>query len=225
MPFTRSKVLKKVLSIGLSAALIYNTTLPAFGQEFFSSDNPPTRRQRIESNLPAARRMHEVGPAVIDRTNYNNTHAEVARVINEYFESKYKQKMESSAYARAEEIKKEILGDEQKDLQREYFADRTENQNNIPPDYKAEYFNYIRGKADEKQQENTAEYQKFLRELGQQETLYLSQGAPAEAVAEWKAAEIADKQASYQENKAGIEAFYHQEVPRRVQVQLHRVHA
>ena len=121
MPPVKRKFLKQIISLGLSAALICENIVPAFGQEFFYIDNPAS---------------------ISDNTSFNNAVADIKADIVNYIREEHQKKLKNDIYARAEEIKKEIIGDEQKELQKEHFEPKTKK---VPTEaeLKAEYIKQI----------------------------------------------------------------------------------
>ena len=105
MSFIKNKFLKKTICLGLSAALIYNATVPAFGQEFFHKSFKDIEVQEI----------------AIDNTYFDHTKADIQRYIQNAFFEEQKRKMSDDTHRRAHEIVMEILGDEQGDIIKEHF--------------------------------------------------------------------------------------------------------
>lgn len=141
MPPIKNKFLKKTICLGLSAALIYNTTVPAFGQEFFYIDNPA---------------------AISDHTSFNHTAAEIKAEIINHAREDYQNNLKQDAFARAEEIKKEIIGDEQKEIQKEHFEPQPQK---IPTEaeLKAEYVEQIQKLANDTKEETKQIYEESIK--------------------------------------------------------------
>ena len=128
MPRIKRKIIKKMICLGLSAALICESIVPAFGQEFFK--NPQGKLEGFfDTPLPEM---------VSEGTNPGISRAEIRTFILEDARETYKKNMKDQNFARAEEIKKEILGDEQGKLQKEHFG-LEEKSNTKEIDYKAEF--------------------------------------------------------------------------------------
>ena len=188
MSFIRNKFLRKTVCLGLSAVLIYNTAVPAFGQEFFYNDVIPTS----------------------DKTYFNNAQAEMKADLISAFQNEYKRKLKNDAYARAEEIKKEILGDEQADLQKQYFGLKQTPKSDA--DYKAEYLHSVQDQANNAKEEINTGYKELLQELKDEEKRYLEEGSFAiEEVAAWKAENLANIESAHKDAVLKIDNYYKQE--------------
>ena len=145
MSLIKNKFLRKITCLGLSAALIYNATVPAFGQEFFYIENPQS---------------------ISDNTNFDNRVAEMRADIINFTKEEYNKKMQNNAYARAEEIKKEIMGDEQAELQREHFNLETKQDPKTDEEIIADYIQQIQQMANAAKEEAKQIYDEAVQEAG-----------------------------------------------------------
>lgn len=195
MSFIKNKIFKKTICLGLSAALIYNTTVPAFGQEFFY--NP---------EMPAM---------AIDKTYYDNTRAEVQSVVIDAMHEIYTRKMQDNAYARAEEIKEAILGDPQGELQKLHFDSEYAARNEQEPDYAAIYLQQVQEKLDENRADVNSIYKQKLKEIEDYEKTYIAEGIYSqEQIASWKAEEVAAQNNEYQKYLSRLDDIQKQEIDR-----------
>ena len=202
MPFIKNKFLRKIICLGLSVALIYNTTVPAFGQEFLYT--PP-----------------EMPTMAIDHTYFDNTRAEVQAFIIETAVQEHKRKMEDPRFARAQEIMLEILGDEQKELIDEHFRNGGQEKKEI--NFKEEYSNSLEKDFNEAKEIITTKYQRALQQIKDIEKEALAGVASGEFTQEefdaWRAEEkvdkkISDLQRNYRAEIAQIEEYRDQELDR-----------
>ena len=149
MPRIKRKIFKKIICLGLSVALICENIVPAFGQEFFY------KKGKNYTDYPEM---------AIDNTYVDRTAAELQTDINNYVIKEKKRKMTDNAYARAEEIKKEIMGDEQGDLQKQYFAPETLTKPKTDEEIKADLLQGLQASADSAKRELKQMYEQYLQE-------------------------------------------------------------
>ncbi len=193
MRFIKNKFLRKTICLGLSAVLIYNTTVPAFGQEFLYKLEEPT--------------------IAIDKTYYDNTQAEIQAAIWENEEKEHERKMQNPGYSRAEEIKYEILGDPVRDSVQEYFGDNKAENEEI--DFKAEYIKALNEGFNSSKEEITTDYNEALQKIKDEEKRALASGEfIQEEVAAWKKQELSKLKKSYNETLAELDKYLKQEVDR-----------
>ncbi len=148
MLFIKNKIVQKMLSLGLSAALIYNTTVPALGQEFSFKEMPYLAPVEMAVDGTALRR--EVSRQISEEIN------EAYHAPKTLVEKRKAQK--NSVYARALEIKRSILGDpeaELKGVMEETFTD-VEFEDNSP---KQQYINSLNKEYENAKAEITARHQ------------------------------------------------------------------
>lgn len=191
MSFIKNRVLKKFICLGLSSVLIYNTTVPAFGQEFFYIENPGS---------------------INDGINLRHAVSEVETEIQNIFIEEHRRKMQNNAYARAEEIKVAILGDSQKELQNQYFNHEQPKQNQEENNFGAVYLQDLQEKLNEAKANLQEDYRAVLAEIEEAENTYLAEGNfTQEEIANWKAGELRIQQQNYQAYLSQLEAVYQQE--------------
>ena len=199
MPPIKNKVLKKIICLGLSAVLIYNTTVPALGQEFFSKTFP------------------EVPEVAVDHTYFDNTHAEMRAFIIEAEREERKMKMQNEGYARAQEIMYEILGDEQKEVIEEHFGNGGQKKIN----FKEEYLNSLEKSFNEAKEVINTKVQDALQQIKDIEQEALAGVASGEFTQEefdaWREQEeldkkISDLQKEYKKGIAKLEEYRDEEL-------------
>lgn len=149
MPRIKRKFFRKIICLGLSVALICENIVPAFGQEFFS------KKRKSYTDYPEM---------AIDNTYIDRTAAELQTDINNYVIKEKKRRLTDDAYARAEEIKKEIMGDEQGDLQKQYFAPETLTKPKTDEEIKADLLKGLQSSAEESKRELKQMYEQYLQE-------------------------------------------------------------
>ena len=185
MLFIKNKIVQKMLSLGLSAALIYNTTVPALGQEFSFK------------GLPEIAQPEMVADGVAIREIVNREVQE--EIASEYFTPKEvieeRKAQKNSVYARALEIKYAILGNPKEEsskfakefflgereltFKEKYIKNLTDEYNAIKVKSDEEYKETIR-KADPKDKKELEQiYKNNLRQL---DNYYKEQLAKADEI-------------------------------------------
>ncbi len=200
MPPIKNKVLKKIICLGLSAVLIYNTTVPAFGQEYFLYEKHP-----IALDYPEI---------AVDKTYVDRQAAEIkANLIQIAMEERDKRK-EDATHKRAMEIVNEILGTSHDDL---YLQTSSPNEDNTPPktdeELKTEYLEGLQEEANKAKGEIQTRYQELLRELKEEEAKYLAEGNfSEEEIANWKAENLKNLKKTYKEATTKVDDYFKEEI-------------
>lgn len=196
MSFIKNKFLKKTICLGLSAALIYNTTVPAFGQEFFHKSFKDIEVQEI----------------AIDNTYFDHTKADIQRDIQNAFFEEQKRKMSDDTHRRAHEIVMEILGDEQGDIIKEHFDPESKPKPKTDQELKEEYLQGIQEQANKAKEEIQETRKGLLAELKKEEAKYLAEGNFTKTeIANWKAENLANIEKNYKDAVTKIDTYFQEE--------------
>ncbi len=115
----KRKFTRKIMCLGLSVALICESMIPAFGQEFLNKKSSPALSGDFFYTSNPERIMDGVIRGIDHKTE------DIKTDIITYINTEHKRKLKDNAYARAEEIKNEIMPDPQEKVQREHFFPET----------------------------------------------------------------------------------------------------
>ena len=198
MPFLNKFTIRKMICLGLSATLIYNTTVPAFGQEFSFREMPAFAPVEMVQDGTALR-------------------GEISRPISEEINEAYhapktlveeRNAQADSVYARALAIKYAILGnakEEEARNARELLLGKQEETNDV----KTTYINNITGKYNSLKAEALAKHNENLGQLATEVAEALEQNSESETyIREIEAREIQRENEEYNNTLAQLEASY-----------------
>ena len=202
MLFTQNKIVKKMVSLGLSATLIYNATVPALGQDFSFKKLPDIVPQEMVADGVLLR-------DVIDRKIQEE-------VMDEYFAPKdlveERRAKKNSVYARALEIKYSILGDPKDEIfqNAKEFCDK----NGIKKlTVKEKYLKKLTEEYEATKAKIEAEYNSALKNLESQVNTALADGQLSATMIEQKKKEkLAELNTAYNNDLKSLDNYYKQEI-------------
>ncbi len=193
MPRIKRKFIRKIMCLGLSVALICENIVPAYGQEFFK--NPQGKLEGFfDTPLPEM---------VSEGTNLGARRAEINTFLTQTLEE-YNRNMKEPAFARAEKIKKEIIGNPGEAVAKEMFE--------TPIDYKAKLLEDLKEQYQETKTILENSRNKFLNDIEQEEKKYRKEGFSDAEIAAWKAENLKNIESIFNDTILKNDTYFNEQL-------------